>query len=104
MKITLLHPSRGRAEKARQTHDLWAAKCSGLNEIEHILSIDMDDEQTARFIELFKEFSSTKVIAEKNDSVVMATNRAAKYATGELLIYVSDDFECPDNWDALLAE
>jgi hypothetical protein len=37
-----------------------------------------------------------------NHSVVDATNRAAEQATGDILIYLSDDFRCPGNWGPLV--
>ena len=40
------------------------------------------------------------VVEGVNSSVVEATNRAAKYAKGDILLYLSDDFKCPDNWGA----
>lgn len=104
MKITLLHPSRGRAEKANKTFETWYRLASGKIEIEHIISIDMSDPQSANYIELFSKNGITKIIAEENDSVVMATNRAAKYAQGDILIYLSDDFLAPEVWDLKVSE
>jgi hypothetical protein len=94
--ITLLHPSRGRANKAWETLKYWKDKSSGAVEIEHILSIDNDDVQKDRYLFSFK---NSKVIAGDNQDVVQATNRAAKYSNGSILIYLSDDFKCPENWD-----
>lgn len=37
-----------------------------------------------------------------NTSVVEATNSAAKLSSGDILIYLSDDFKCPDNWGQLI--
>lgn len=96
MKITLLHPSRGRAEKAKQTFDFWKEQSSGRVFIEHILSIDDDDIQTQKYIQGFPD---SIVLINKNTCVVDATNVAAKVATGDILIYLSDDFKCPKNWD-----
>lgn len=97
MRFTLLHPSRGRAEKAKATFETWIKLSSGKNEIEHIISIDEDDPQKQQYISLFKE--SDVIICGDNDSVVQATNRAAEFATGDILIYLSDDFLCPNSWD-----
>ncbi len=96
MKICLIHPSRGRAEKAKQTLDYWINSSSKNNEIEHILSIDNDDSQKSEYSKLFNK---SIICSGDNKNVVQATNRAAKYSTSDILIYLSDDFKCPDNWD-----
>jgi len=100
MKITLLHPSRGRAEKAKNTFDFWMKNRSGEITIEHIISIDNDDLQKEKYKELFK---TSHLICNDNTCVVEATNHAAKDSTGDILIYLSDDFKCPENWDKLLS-
>lgn len=102
MKITLIHPSRGRAQRAKETLNYWLEKSSKENEIEHILSLDKDDEQTEQYVSKFS--GASRIYIEDNDSVVMAANRIAKEATGEILIYLSDDFSCPENWDKLIIE
>lgn len=99
MKISLIHPSRNRAEKARKTLDYWMSKASNTIEIEHILSIDLDDSQIEDYKRLFKE---STILISNNTCVVEATNIAAKKSTGDILIYFSDDFKCPDNWDLRL--
>lgn len=98
-KISLLHPSRGRAIKARQAVDYWLSQSSGEHFIEHILSLDSDDPQLNSYQESFKS-----LIVNDNDCVVKATNHAAKIATGEILIYLSDDFKCPRHWDKLIIQ
>ena len=40
---------------------------------------------------------------ENNKSVVEATNNAAILATGDMLVYMSDDFTAPDGWDRELS-
>jgi len=108
MEIILLHPSRGRAKKARETFDYWIDRISGENEITHILSVDSDDPE----LELYKKYSpactglvTTVLIENSNTSVVEATNSAARYAPeGHIMIYLSDDFQCPQNWDKLVRD
>jgi len=105
IKISLIHPSRGRAEKALETRNTWIKK-SGFNNhfehIEHILSIDKDDPETIKYAELF--FTDSKLVVNHTDTVVAATNNAASVAKGEILIYLSDDFDCPDNWAVKLIQ
>lgn len=98
MKISLIHPSRSRPERAKQTYNLWIGNASGLNEIEHILSLDFSD----RHNEDYERFD--KLTIDHNECVVEAVNQGAKLATGEIFVVVSDDFECPKNWDLDICE
>lgn len=105
MKITLLHPSRGRAIQAKQAIELWKRHASGNIEIEYILSIDKDDiyrnHYEMKFISGSDKFVSI-LIQNNNTSVVDATNKAAEISTGDILVYLSDDFKCPFGWDELI--
>lgn len=96
MKISLIYPSRGRPDKSFQTYKEWVAK-SGCDEIEVILSLDVDDPLLETYKILYDE-TDVNVIVNQNKSVVEATNRAAEISTGGILIYLSDDFICPENW------
>lgn len=95
--ITLIHPSRGRAELAFLNYENWINKSSGKYNIEHILSLDSDDKELPKYLERF-----TKAEINSNTCVVEAANKAAEKATGDILIYLSDDFDCPQNWDELI--
>lgn len=100
LKISLIHPSRGRANKAFEAYDNWIKKSSGNVEIEHLLSLDQDDNfQEYLDILIKRPFQKTYYLIEKNSCVVEAVNNIAKKATGDILIYLSDDFDCPENWD-----
>lgn len=100
MVITLLHPSRGRAAQAFKTRNKWIEKASKKYVIEHLLSIDDEDHQKADYIDNHNiDPRSTKLIIGNNGSVVEASNRAAKECIGDIIIYLSDDFDCPKNWD-----
>jgi hypothetical protein len=91
--ISLLHPSRGRAEKSYQNAMEWINKAGC--DVEVILSLDMSD-SWYKYTDLYQQ--DCKVIINYNDSVVEATNKAAKESTGDILLYLSDDFKCFDNW------
>jgi len=98
MKISLIHPSRNRARQACETALLWIDSAD--NEVEYILSLDDDDESRISYLELFPQqvmFSSNA-----NRSAIDAINNAAKIATGDLLIVISDDFYPFAHWDTLL--
>jgi glycosyltransferase involved in cell wall biosynthesis len=93
MLISLIHPSRGRPEKAYSNYINWMHKSSG-GGVEHILSLDSDDKTLKDYRRLFDKY-----IVNDNTCVVEATNHAAKKAKGDILIYLSDDFDCPNEWD-----
>lgn len=99
MKISLIHPSRGRSQKAFDTYLQWIKLASGNHEIEHTLSIDNDDPEFNEYIRLFGVY-----LSYPNTSVVEATNHAAQWTKGDILVYLSDDFKCPENWDELLVD
>lgn len=96
--ISLLHPSRGRAEKAKATHRAWIDKT--VRPVEHILSLDSDEPEPNKYIKSFSWHED--MIVNANKSVVDATNNAAKRASGNILIYLSDDFDCTNEWDKLI--
>lgn len=95
MKISVIHPSRGRENMAFKTYANWLAKAD--NEIEYILSVDNDDEIN---YELW--FTQCSVLRNSNKSAIEAINNAAKVTTGDLIMVVSDDFDAPEHWDTLL--
>lgn len=99
-KFSLIHPTRGRPIPTRQVMYMWLDYFSKHNDVEYILSIDTDDAKT--YMPVMKEFmgkANFRVVIAENKNVVQALNQGAKHATGDVLVYVSDDFECYANWD-----
>ena len=101
MRFSLVHPSRRRVALAEQAIAEWTGKCSGRHEVEYVLSIDIDDD-VAEYRRV-AESRGVQLVVGANRSMVEAVNRAARVATGDVLVVVSDDFGCPDQWDAHLA-
>jgi cellulose synthase/poly-beta-1,6-N-acetylglucosamine synthase-like glycosyltransferase len=100
MKISLIHPSRGRADKSVKTLEQWLM-CAGPVTMEVILSLDNSDPSIASYqSNYFKSIlrHNTIILKNDNDSVVQAANHAAKASMGDVLVYVSDDFFPPINW------
>jgi glycosyltransferase involved in cell wall biosynthesis len=93
MLISLIHPSRGRAKKSHANTIEWIRKAGC--DVECIVSIDSDDPTWNEYVKTYYPYT---VIINQNKSVVDATNVAAKRANGDILVYLSDDFKCPDNW------
>lgn len=101
MKISLIHPSRGRPVKCFDTAEIWL-KNAGI-EVEYITSIDNDDPMFRQYFNEARRLNRQGfVIHYDNKSVVEATNSAAKRAAGDILVYLSDDFKCPENWGQLI--
>lgn len=98
MVISLIHPSRGRADKSYRTTQRWIQRAGC--DVELIVSIDDEDKQRELYLRQYSHSDPfvTKVISNPNDCVVQAANHAAKESKGNILIYVSDDFDCPDKW------
>lgn len=99
MKISLICPSRGRAAKCFKAVSRWW-NAAGLNgNLQVIISLDFDDETIGDY---FDEFSNAtfehKVLVNENRSAVDAINWAASRSEGDIIVVMSDDFDCPDNW------
>lgn len=102
--ISLLHPSRGRPELARETANYWYYRASDPTKVEYILSIDNSDPKKWDYKDRYSEilWPRKKFLLNDNHSVVQATNHAAKQSEGKILLYLSDDFHCPPEWDRLI--
>ncbi len=88
--VSLIHPSRQRAAKAYTTANKWISEANVATQ--HIFSIDEDDPQA----EQYRGFDMT--VKMPNTCVVEAVNHAAKNATGDLLVYISDDVLSYPDW------
>jgi len=95
-RISLLHATRGRPIQAIQTMTLWLQRASRPERIEYIFAVDQDDE-SARVL---KRFGG--VTQPANGYSVGAWNTAARYSTGDILMQISDDWECPPGWDEMI--
>ena len=99
--ISLIHPSRGRPEKARRTFERWWGDYMRGHQFDYTLSLDMDDPKLKEYEKEFEGIWPGPIIAD-NRSVVDATNIAAQNSKGDILVYLSDDFNCPDKWVELI--
>lgn len=97
-KISLLHATRGRSSQAVGTRDMWLTSASNPGAIEHIFAVDRDDGTS---VEMCRQF--IHVVSDKQ-SCVAAWNLAAKKATGDILIQLSDDWVPFLGWDTKLME
>lgn len=111
-KITIIHPSRQRPVRCIQTALDWLTRATQRVPIQYVISIDEDepliDEYKAliqeRLVPYINQTSVFQLVIMKypNKSAIEAINNAAKHSDYDLLIVVSDDFECFPNWDLFL--
>lgn len=104
--ISILHPSRSRPERSFNTIDKWMNRStSGL---QVIVSVDSDDPKLDEYTKYFGPENDLRLpydfIVNDNRSAVDAINNAAKIATGDILIVVSDDTDCPVAWNLQLSK
>lgn len=97
--ISILHPSRGRPDESFSTILSWNIFANIRDNLEVIISLDSDDPELSKYQERFK---SKDTIVNKNRSAVDAINNAAKIATGDIFIVVSDDTGCTHSWDTTI--
>jgi glycosyltransferase involved in cell wall biosynthesis len=104
MKISILHPSRSRPEEAYIAYRHWVLKMSGKYEYEYILSIDVTDIMAEAYLKGAFHGPQNQIIINDNNNVVQATNEAAKVSSGDIIVLISDDFNCFDNWDLAIVD
>lgn len=97
--ISIIHPSRGRSDKSFNTIYNWLTNVIVSSNIELIVSLDSDDPEVPKYQERYKP---DQIIINKNKSAVDAINRGAEASHGDILIVVSDDTDCPAQWDQAL--
>jgi len=103
MKISILHPSRSREDQAFLAMCNFTDTMSHTIDYEYILSVDTTDHTPYSYIDTGFGLKYNK-IRNDNHNVVEAANQAAKVATGDILILISDDFSAFFNWDLKIVE
>lgn len=102
MQYSLIHPSRNRPEQAEETIKNWLNNAKDKSSIQYILSVDIDDKYLKRYKALSNKYG-TNIHVAKNNSAIEAINRGARRSKGNVIIVVSDDFNCEINWDEKLS-
>jgi hypothetical protein len=100
--ITIIHPSRQRPEMALQTKKNWMQNAIHKSSIEYILSIDNNDPTLYDYNWMFSHEYDTKIKYNNNWSAMEAINVVAPQSIGNLIVVVSDDFDCFEGWDEYL--
>ncbi|HEY3385380.1 MAG TPA: hypothetical protein VGK46_02655 [Saprospiraceae bacterium] len=102
--ISLIHPSRGRPKQSFETMIKWLSKSSGDVQLDLVLSLDCDDPVIDEYYKLYENLGRSFLWEDNlNTSAVDAINKGAKECVGDILVIVSDDSDCPDRWDARIA-
>lgn len=103
--ICLVHPSRSRPEKSFKNALEWI-NLSGDIDIQLALSLDNNDPLIDSYMEFYNQKTcddlDISIEWHNNNSVVDATNHAAKTSNSSILVYLSDDFKCFPNWGEIL--
>jgi len=107
--ISIIHPSRQRPLMAYETAQRWlSTRTSKEIPFEYILSIDITDTTLHLYKELFevlsKSFDGIKICVNDNKSCIEASNSGANISENNLIILVSDDFDCFEGLDTWLLE
>jgi hypothetical protein len=104
--ISLLHPTRSRPDISLSTCKKWIER-AGTDNIQLIISIDSDEQRFEEYEKNHAQLSGmlnngfmtrTILLVGNNHSAIEAINHAAKVASGDILMVVSDDTDCPENW------
>lgn len=96
-KISVVYPTKGRPKIAIETYHKWLSRADNMRTSDFLLSIDDSDNYD------YLDFSC-KVLNMPNKNAVEAINSAAKYVKNDVIVVISDDFDCPQHWDTLLIE
>lgn len=96
MRFSIIHPSYGRPTQSRNVLDYWMQRAKSKHE--YLVALNSDDQMLNRYTIP----PGAKEVTMPFGSSVEAINEAAKQATGNILIVVSDDQFCPQGWDDLI--
>lgn len=100
--ISIIHPSRQRPDMAFKTKSNWMSRATHRSEIEYVLSIDNDDPEYHNYNWMFRHQYDTRIEYNNNESAIQAINCVVAKTTGNIIVVVSDDFDCFDGWDEYL--
>jgi len=99
--ISIIHPSRERPEIAHKVAQKWLSLAENRANIEYIMCLDESD-PLLHLYESGNPVSQIKRLVKDNKNMIEAANHGAAASTGDILILVSDDFDCPPGWDTWL--
>jgi hypothetical protein len=98
--IALIHPSRGRPDKARQAYEEWLKNAD--EDFEYVISIDTSDPTQSKYFANF--INDCDLVQGDNRSIVDAVNLACSHVVADIYVVMSDDFGCPKGWDTIIKQ
>jgi hypothetical protein len=98
--ISLLHATRGRADRPLSARKLWLDAADQPERIEHIFAVDDDDDVAKAALASFQP----KIVMQLKAGCVAAWNLAAQHSTGDILVQLSDDWLPVKGWDTLFEQ
>jgi predicted O-methyltransferase YrrM len=98
-RITLIHATRGRPQRAAIARKLWLDMAAQPERIEHIFCIDADDKESYPLRRMHHV-----MVPYPDAGCVMAWNVGAGMSSGQVLVQMSDDFVPPAQWDNLICD
>lgn len=93
--ISLLCPSRGRAQKSFETISSWVSR-AGSVELEVLIGVE--EEEADKYLTTYGDLKGYKFIIGNFGTAVKTINALAKQAKGDIMIVVSDDTASPQAW------
>ena len=100
VRISLLHATRGRPERPLKCRDTWLSMALMPERVEHIFAVDSDDTVGREALANYKP----KIVQQVGLGCVGAWNEAAKHATGDILVQLSDDWVPVKGWDVVFEQ
>lgn len=105
MKLSILHASRQRPDQALQAIVHWLSNIEYPQSWEYILSVDSSDPELSAYQDLgLRPEHNQFIVVNDNHNLVEAANQAARVATGDILILISDDFLCTKGWNKMIVD
>lgn len=107
--ISIVHPSYGRPELAVKTATKWITSSANFAHhnptLQYVLVLAASDPLRDQYLNLAHKIPyPIEVIICPHANMVKQMNIGAKKTTGDVIIAVSDDFDCPERWDAELLD
>jgi tetratricopeptide (TPR) repeat protein len=97
-RITLIHATRGRPQKASMARKIWHDFAERPEQVEHIFVLDADDEESIALRRMHH------LTIPPGGGCVQAWNQGCFAAGSNVFVQMSDDFMPPPLWDKIILE
>jgi hypothetical protein len=107
--ITVIHPTRMRPEQCKNTVFKWLTSAKNRARLRYIVSVDTTDPMLMGYKAALMSMNepAVNITVNENNSAIQAINKATQLAVEsfddtDIIVVVSDDFDCPFHWDDAL--